>query len=59
MSEQFPKYIKTFDGYVGVFKGLDFGEFPIYKFEGGERIADDYELEHGADTLEELDCIEW
>lgn len=49
MSKRFPKYVKTFDGYIGVFKRLDFGEFPVYRFPGGERIADEWEIEHGTD----------
>lgn len=52
--KKFPKYVKTYDGYIGVFSYLDFGEFPVYRFPGGERIADQYELEHGSDNLDEL-----
>lgn len=52
--KKFPKYVKTHDGYIGVFSYLDFGEFPVYKFHGGERIADQWELEHGSDNREEL-----
>lgn len=50
----FPKYIKSYDGYIGVFRYLEYGEFPVYRFEGGERIADGWEIEHGSDNREEL-----
>jgi hypothetical protein len=49
-----PKYIKTYDGYIGTFAYLEYGEFPVYRFEGGELIADKYELEHGSDNIEDL-----
>jgi hypothetical protein len=49
-----PKYIKTADGYIGVFQYFDFGEFPVYRFEGGDRIADNWELEHGSDNKADL-----
>jgi hypothetical protein len=51
---KYPKYIKTSDGYIGAFSCLDFGEFPVYRFRGGERIADEWELEHGSDKMEDL-----
>ena len=51
---KYPKYVKTFDGYIGTFIRLEFGEFPLYRFEGGERIADDWEIQHGSDNKEEL-----
>lgn len=51
--KHYPKYIKT-DGYIGVFSYLDFGEFPVYRFLGGERIADSWEIEHGSDSKEDL-----
>ncbi len=54
MKETYPKYIMTSDGYIGTFSCLDFGEFPAYRFPGGERIADNWEIEHGSDSLEEL-----
>ena len=53
-NRKYPKYIKTSDGYIGTFAYLDFGFFPVYRFPGGCRLADDYELEHGSDNLEEL-----
>ena len=43
---KYPKYIKTYDGYIGTFSYLDFGEFPVYRFKNGERIADDWEDEY-------------
>jgi hypothetical protein len=55
MKMKFPKYVKTTDGFVGVFKRLEFNEFPIYRFDGGERVADDWELEHGSNNRENLE----
>ncbi len=52
--KKFPKYIKSHDGYIGVFRYLEYGESPVYRFEGGERIADGWEIEHGSDSREEL-----
>ena len=52
--KKYPKYIKTFDGYIGTFQYLEYGEFPVYRFEGGDRIADNWELEHGSDNREDL-----
>lgn len=51
---EYPKYIKSRDGYIGTFQYLEFGEFPVYRFEGGDRIADNWELEHGSDNREDL-----
>lgn len=51
---KYPKYVKTYDGYIGVFQYFDFGEFPVYRFEGGDRIADNWEIEHGSDNREDL-----
>ena len=45
----YPKYVRTFDGYIGTFQYLDFGEFPVYRFPGGDRIADDWEIANGRD----------
>lgn len=50
----YPKYILTGDGYVGVFAYFDFGEFPVYRFEGGCRVADNVEIQNGSDDREEL-----
>lgn len=55
MKMKFPKYVKTIDGFIGVFKRLEFNEFPIYRFDGGERVADDWELEHGSNHRENLE----
>ena len=51
---KYPKYVKTSDGYIGTFQYLEFGEFPVYRFEGGDRIADNWELANGSDNREEL-----
>lgn len=52
---KFPKYVKTADGYIGTFQYLDCGEFPVYRFPGGERIADDYEIRNGSDNRKEIE----
>lgn len=52
--KDFPKYITTYDGYIGTLQYLDFGEFPVYRFPSGERIADDWELEHGSDVRDDV-----
>ena len=54
MQKKYPKYVKTYDGYIGVFQYLDFGEFPVYRFPGGSRVADDLEVENGSDDRESL-----
>ena len=51
---KYPKYIKTYDGYIGTFSYLDFGEFPVYRFKRGERVADGFEIAHGSDNKEDL-----
>lgn len=52
--KKYPKYVITYDGYIGTFQYLDFGEFPVYRFPGGDRIADQFEIDHGSDNREEL-----
>ena len=54
MKKTYPKYIRSRDGYIGTFSHLEYGEFPVYRFAGGERIADNWELEHGSDNREDL-----
>lgn len=54
MSKKYPKYVKTYDGYIGTFQYLDFGEFPVYRFPGGDRIADKWEIEHGSNNRLDL-----
>ena len=54
-NKKFPKYVRTYDGYIGTFQYLDFGEFPVYRFPGGDRIADDWEIEHGSDDRKALE----
>lgn len=51
---EYPKYIKSRDGYIGTFQYTDFNEFPVYRFEGGDRVADEWELENGSDNREDL-----
>lgn len=52
--KSFPKYVKTADGYIGTFRELDFAGDPIYRFPGGERNADKWEIENGSDNREDL-----
>lgn len=54
IENKFPKYVRSFDGYLGTFRYLDFGEFPVYRFDGGERIADEFEIKNGSDDKEEI-----
>lgn len=51
---KYPKYIKTYDGYIGVFAWLDFGKVPAYRFDSGVRIACDVEIRNGSDNKEDL-----
>ena len=51
---KFPKYVKSADGYIGAFRRLDKGDFPVYYFPGGERIADNWEIESGSNDMEDL-----
>lgn len=52
--KQYPKYVKTCDGYIGVFQYLEYGEFPVYRFDGGIRTADNWEIENGSDDISDL-----
>ena len=52
---KYPKYIKTNDGYIGVFHHLEHGEFPVYRFAGGDRIADKREIENGCNDYIEIE----
>lgn len=51
---KYPKYVKTFDGDIGTFQCLECGKFPVYRFPGGDRIADRFEIEHGSDNRDDL-----
>ena len=51
----YPKYVITHDGYIGTFAYLDHMGYAVYHFEGGFRLADDWELAHGADNREALE----
>lgn len=52
--KHYPKYIKTADGYIGTLSRYEYGLFPVYRFEGGERLASNWEIEHGFDDDENL-----
>lgn len=49
-----PLYVKTADGYIGTLVRLEYGVFPVYRFPGGTRIADDWEIVKGSDKREDL-----
>ena len=49
----YPKYIKTHGGYIGVYAYTE-ADSPVYRFEGGSRHADKWELEHGSDSIEDV-----
>ncbi len=53
-NKKFPKYIKSSDGEIGTFSHLDFGMFPVYRFESGSRLADCYELANGSNNREDF-----
>lgn len=50
----FPHYVRTHDGNIGAFSFLENGLYPVYEFMNGERRVDSWELEHGADNINEL-----
>ena len=52
--KNYPKYVMAFDGYIGTFFKLDSAGDPLYRFPGGYRNADGWEINNGADTIEEL-----
>lgn len=52
--KNYPMYVKTSDGYIGTFKRLEYGEVLVYRFEGGERVVDNWEIENGSDNREDL-----
>lgn len=51
---KYPNYVKTADGYVGTF-AYRTPEGPVYRFPGGTRLADSWELEHGSNDPAFLD----
>lgn len=51
---KYPKFIKTFDGYIGAYRYSD-NIGPVYAFPGGMRYPDRWELEHGSENREELE----
>lgn len=52
-----PKYVKTFDGYIGVLVEVD-GIGPLYRFPGGVRYSDQWEIENGSDNRADLESEE-
>lgn len=52
--KKLPKYVKTYDGYIGVYQYTDHG-FPVYRFPGGDRIAEQWELENGSNDRIEIE----
>lgn len=51
--KKYPKYIKR-DEYIGVFQYVDYGGFPIYRFPGGDSMADEQEIKNGSNKKEDL-----
>lgn len=51
--EGFPTYVKTADGEIGTFRYVQYGNDhgPVYMFPGGQRVADNWEIENGCDDL--------
>lgn len=47
----YPKYVRSFDGEIGTFHRLDFGEFPVYRFPSGDRAAERGEIYNGRNDL--------
>lgn len=45
------------DGYIGTFNRVDPGNIPIYRFPGGESMADSFELNHGSNSREDLERL--
>lgn len=45
---KYPMYVKTADGYIGSY-AYNTSAGPVYRFPGGTRLADSWELEHGTD----------
>lgn len=54
-NNNYSKYIKSYDGYIGTFQYLDFNEFPVYRFPGGCRVADEIEIKTGSNDRKELE----
>lgn len=51
----YPKYILR-DGYIGTFQRVDPVDIPIYRFPGGDSMADIREIEHGSDDRSVLEA---
>lgn len=54
-SGEYPKYIKTRQGYIGVFSHIEYGMHPIYRLDNGREIRAVQELEYGSDNREDLE----
>lgn len=55
---KYPKYIIRDYEYVGVFQRIDSCDIPIYRFPGGDTMADEIEIKLGADTKEQAQINE-
>ncbi|MEA4922833.1 MAG: hypothetical protein VB031_05640 [Eubacteriaceae bacterium] len=53
---KYPKYIITGDGHIGTFNHVDPGIIPIYRFDGGDRMACENEMIKGTDSREEIEA---
>lgn len=54
LKESLPTYVKSADGYIGHLDYIDSDFNPVYRFPGGCRVADEYELSHGSNRRADL-----
>ena len=52
---RYPRYVKC-GQYVGTFQYVDRYGFPLYRFPGGTRYVDDYELNNGSNDRKEIEA---
>ena len=52
--KKYPKYIRRGE-YIGVFQRIDPVDIPIYRFPGGDSMADNVEIQKGSFSKEEID----
>lgn len=55
--QRYPKYVTTTDGDIGVCRYFETGRFPVYRFPGGERVADEWEIDHGSDDRSAVESL--
>lgn len=52
--QKYPLYIKCGE-YIGRFQYEESKGIPIYRFPGGDRVGDSFEIEHGSNNRKELE----